>query len=423
MNMAPTTTQSPKPNGIQKTNAAPERERTPVAVLSDIIAQKRDALAAVASANLDADRLVKLSQAALSRTPDLAKCTPLSVVTALMRCSELGLEPNATLPQRRMWLVPRWNKKLGGLECIAQIDYRAEIQLARDTGLVEDVVADVVCANDSFTFERGNGDGSMTRFTHRPILFGDRGVVIGYYAAARLAMGALQFFPMSASEMDLFRDNYGPRNREGKLTGPWASERENERRAMGLKTVLHRLWNLLPAGKNEAALRLQERLAEETQQDLGAIDAEVVSPPPAPGGTRTADVKAKLAAKLGKAPAPDTHEGDVAALDAEASGAGEGPADAGPAAETSSGSAPTEDLEVKFGKNKGRMLSELEDGDVRYLIGRWEADLADPSKSKFHANAQRSIEIGRAILSARSAGAQPASTEPGSDGEASPFND
>lgn len=391
-----------KPQAIQKTET-----KAPVVVLADIIAQKRDALAAVAAKNLDADRLVKLAQAAVSRTPDLAKCSPLSVVTALMRCAELGLEPNATLAQRRMWLVPRWNKKIGGLECIAQIDYRAEIQLARDTGLVEDVVAEEVRKNDSFTFERGDGGESLTKFTHRPLLFGDRGEVIGYYAAAKMQGGAVQFFSMTAAEVEEFRDHYAPRNRDDQITGPWASPRENERRAMAKKTCLHRLWNLLPAGKNEAALRLQERLAEETQQDLGAIEAEVVSPPPGP--TRTADVKAKVAAKLGKPAAPATHEEEVAALNAEQPEDEAPPeADAETAAEVLA-PAPAEDLEVKFGKNKGKQLSECADSDIRWLVQKWEADLADPSKSRFHANAERSVAIGRAILESRSAGQSDAS--------------
>lgn len=285
-----------------------EHKKGSVVVLADIIAAKRDALAAVASANLDADRLVKLSQAAISRSPDLAKCTPLSVITALMRCSELGLEPNATLAQRRMWLVPRWNSKIGGLECIAQIDYRAEIQLARDTGLVLDVVAEEVRANDSFTLERSDEGTSLTKFTHRPVTFGDRGNVIGYYAAARLEGGAVPFFPMTFDEVEAFREHYAPRNRKQEITGPWASRRENERSAMAKKTCLHRLWNLLPAGKSEAARRLQERLAEETQQDLGVAEVEVTPPPSGP--TRTATVKAKLAAKAGQSapaeePAPE----------------------------------------------------------------------------------------------------------------------
>lgn len=84
-----------------------------------------------------------------------------------------------------------------------------------------------------------------------------------------------------------------------------------------------------------------------------------------------------------------------------------------------------EDLEVKFGRNKGKQLSECPDADVRYLIGRWESDLADPAKSRFHASAEHSIAIGRAILASRSS--PPPAAEPayssGPDGEASPFNE
>jgi recombination protein RecT len=285
---------------IQKADS----QKSAIATLAEVIAAKRDSLAAVAAANLDADRLVKLAQAAISRTPDLAECTQLSVITALMRCSELGLEPNATLPQRRMWLVPRWNSKIRAKECIAQIDYRAELQLARDTGLVTGVVADEVRANDAFSFERGDEGESLTKFSHKPLLFGDRGPVIGYYAAARLEGGEVHFLSMSKAEVEAFRDHYAPRNKEGRIIGPWASQKENEYAAMAKKTCLHRLWNLLPAGKNEAALRLQERLAEETEQSIGRVDVEV-SPPPA-GATRTEQVKGKIAAKLAPAPAPDT---------------------------------------------------------------------------------------------------------------------
>lgn len=61
----------------------------------------------------------------------------------------------------------------------------------------------------------------------------------------------------------------------------------------------------------------------------------------------------------------------------------------------------SDDVELKFGKSKGKHLSEVGDDDVRWYVGCWEKDLADPEKSKFHANSRKNIEIAQALLAAR----------------------
>ncbi len=163
------------------------------ASLAKTIESRSDAFKSVAGKNFSPERLIKLAQGALARTPDLAKCQPASVLVALMRCAELELEPDSAMPQRRMWLVPRWNAKIGGMECTYVMDYRAQIQKARETGMVSSVVASEVRKNDkwSLTF---NADGtSLAKFMFEPTPgFGDRGEVIGYFAAARLDGGEVQ---------------------------------------------------------------------------------------------------------------------------------------------------------------------------------------------------------------------------------------
>lgn len=94
---------------------------------------------------------------------------------------------------------------------------------------------------------------------------------------------------------------------------------------------------------------------------------------------------------------------------------------------------PTDDVELKFGnaKKAGKTkLSECNDAEIRWYVQCWTKDLEDPSKAKFHANSKRSIEIARAILSARSKaqGSSPptppsGAPSPGPDSEASPFNE
>ncbi len=238
-----------------------------IQALSTLIASKKEALKLVAGEHFTADRLVKLAQGALARKPDLAKCTPGSVLVCLMRCAELGLEPDSAMPQKRMWLVPRWNSELRALECTYVIDYRAKVQLARETGLVKSIVASEVCEQDIFEIEYDVDGTSIQKFRFAPGgeagVFSDRGTEIGYFAAARLEGGEVQVAFMSRRQTETFRDRHAPRKKSGELmNGPWLKDFT----PMAIKTVLNKLWNLLPAGSEKA---------EAFQQAVrGEIDAE-----------------------------------------------------------------------------------------------------------------------------------------------------
>jgi recombination protein RecT len=247
---------------IQRTD-----EKQATAHLAKLIESRREAFALVAGKHFNPDRLVKLAHGALARQPLLAKCTPPSLLVALMRCAELDLEPDSALPQRRMWLVPRWNKKISGYECTYIIDYRAQIQKARETGLVPSVIATEVRAKDRFTLRYDAEGTSITKFEFEPGadggIFSDRGEVVGYFAAARLEGGEVQIAAMSKKDAEAFRDKRAPTDRQGKLTGPWKGDFD----AMAVKSCLRKLWNLLPAGKTEAARQLQEQAAREAVID------------------------------------------------------------------------------------------------------------------------------------------------------------
>jgi hypothetical protein len=79
---------------------------------------------------------------------------------------------------------------------------------------------------------------------------------------------------------------------------------------------------------------------------------------------------------------------------------------------------PSDDVILKFGRGKDKKLSEVGDDDVRWYVGCWEKDLADPTKSKYHANSRRSIEIAQGILARRAN--EKAGTAAAPPGEAKP---
>lgn len=251
--------------------------------IGKLIEAKRDALALVAGKHFDADRLVKLGQAAITRNPKLALCNTATVLVCLMRAAELNLEPDAALPQRRIWLVPRKNKNLPeGMEATYVIDFRAKVQLARDTGLVPSITADVVYTKDKFTYRKSVDGESITKIEHEPDVFAEeRGDVRGYYAAARLAGGEVQAVVWSLAKMQRFRGRHASAG-----DGPWSSDFD----AMALKTMLNQLFNLLPAGESVQARRLQEISKEEEEVETtgrtvgtttgssGAVDLGITMP-------------------------------------------------------------------------------------------------------------------------------------------------
>jgi len=111
---------------------------------------------------------------AVLKNPQLHKCTPESIVGALLKCAEWGLLPGGD----NVYLIPRHNNKKPGrpLECNAQRGYQGLIDLVnRVTGA--EVEAHVVYENDEFDYQLGTN----AYLHHKPALK-DRGKAICAYA-------------------------------------------------------------------------------------------------------------------------------------------------------------------------------------------------------------------------------------------------
>jgi recombination protein RecT len=236
---------------------------------------------------------VKLAQAAVAKTPNLALCTAPSVLVTLMRCAELGLEPGS--PLGGMHLIPYKNKKTGKYECQGIIDYRGLIDLVRRSGDVSMLYAEVRYSKDKW--ERALGTDPHIR--HEPAEDEDRGDVVGFYAAAKLRSGEVQMAYMSLKEVQAIRN----RSRAGE-SGPWVTD-FNE---MGKKTVLRRICKQLPMSAEVKRQVADEELVDAGKpvpvdptvfQDLGIPPEEGVVDEPE---STASEVEKKLAA-MGEKPA------------------------------------------------------------------------------------------------------------------------
>ena len=93
-------------------------------------------------------RMTKVALAAAAKNPKLYECAPHTVALSLMHCAELQLEPSSVLGHA--YLIPRYSKQIGGQECTFLIGYAGYLELARRSGEVANIHADVVYAGEDF---------------------------------------------------------------------------------------------------------------------------------------------------------------------------------------------------------------------------------------------------------------------------------
>ncbi|MGH8789758.1 MAG: recombination protein RecT [Cupriavidus necator] len=228
---------------------------------------QKKAITDVLPKHVSADRLVGIALGALRTTPKLFECKVESLLSALVQCAQLGLEPNT--PLGHAYLIPFENRRKETVEVQIVLGYKGLIDLARRSGQVISIAAHEVCANDHFVYEYG----LYEKLEHRPPLTGDRGKVIAFYAVAKLRDGGHAFEVMSKEQIDAIRDasqNYAYAKDKGSTV--WAKHYVE----MGRKTVLRRIFKYLPVSiELQSAFDMDDKGSRaESQIEYGVIDGE-----------------------------------------------------------------------------------------------------------------------------------------------------
>lgn len=220
----------------------------------------RQQIAMVLPRHLTPERMVRVMLTQVRRNPKLLQCSQESVLEKLMTCSELGIEPDG----RRAHLIPY------GTECQLIIDYKGLAELARRSGEVRVIHADIVCENDEFVHGVNN---SGPYIDHKPAL-SDRGAVIGAYSLVVLKDGTVEHEYMTTDEIEAVRK----RSMAGQK-GPWVTDWPE----MAKKTVFrrHAKWLPLSAEFRDAVERdadqARDITSEVTSKTLGTSQAEALA--------------------------------------------------------------------------------------------------------------------------------------------------
>lgn len=209
---------------------------------------------------LTPERFTRMALSAISNTPELAGCTPMSFIAALMNAAQLGLEPNTPLGQA--YLIPYKNK--GTLECQFQLGYKGLIDLAYRTGQIQIIQAQAVREYDCFEYQYGLD----SRLVHRPGE-GERGEITFIYGLFRLSNGGYGFEVSSKVDMDAFAARYS--KSFGSKYSPWTECYED----MAKKTVIKRALKYAPISSDfQKALSMDETIKTELSVDMSEIRNE-----------------------------------------------------------------------------------------------------------------------------------------------------
>ena len=216
----------------------------------------RDEIAKALPKHLTPDRFIRVAVSALTRTPKLKECEPVSLFGAMLTLSQLGIEPDG----RRAHLIPFENRRRGCVECQLIIDYKGLAEMAMRSGVVSYLHADVVC--DADIFEENMGEIVAHKIDRRK----PRGEVYAAYAICKFKDGTAKAEVMSSEEIEAIRK----RSKAGN-SGPWITD-WNE---MAKKTVFRRLSKWLPLSPE---FRDAVEADEEPAAPIEVRPAKVVAP-------------------------------------------------------------------------------------------------------------------------------------------------
>ena len=238
------------------TTAIAKKEPTEIVGLLEV---NRGSILQALPKTIKADRFLRVCLNAISRNPDLQKCTAMSLYAGIMQSAQFGLEIGL---MNQAHLVPYWNSDKQCFEAQFQIGYLGLRDLGERYGDVEDGDAQAVYEKDLFDY----GQGDAPFLTHKPSKDQNRGQIVHFYCWAKPKDGKIKVAVMSKEEVEAHRDRFVRKKKDGTFGPAWTATFE----AMGLKTVIRRCYKFLARSPElREAIALDEMQEINIPQNLG----------------------------------------------------------------------------------------------------------------------------------------------------------
>lgn len=223
------------------------------------------ALRAALPKHVRLESFVRTGLAAMQNNPLIYDCSHESILHSIMNAAAYGLVPDGGALGHG-YLVPYWNTKGSRRDCKFIPGYRGLIKLARNSGEIADVWAEVVHEADMeppgmFKYELGL-DQSLEH--KRNDIAEDAGLLLYAYAVARFKDGEKRFVVMNRREVLAIKSKSASRTKSGEIYGPWV-DHEAE---MWKKTAVRRLSKMLPLSPD-----IQRAISDDNEDLTDTIDA------------------------------------------------------------------------------------------------------------------------------------------------------
>ncbi len=226
--------------------------------MKQILDRMKKEISAALPSMVSSERFQRVALTAFSSNPKLQECDPVSFIAAMMESAQLGLEPNTPIGQA--YLIP-YGKKVQ-----FQIGYKGLLELAQRSGKIKTLYAHEVRANDRFEVKYGLNQDLI----HEPLLKGDRGEVIAYYAVYHLDTGGHSFVFMTKDEVL----DHAKKFSKTFYNGPWQSDFD----AMAKKTVIKQLLKYAPLSiEMQKAVSSDETVKSQISDDMSLVNDETES--------------------------------------------------------------------------------------------------------------------------------------------------
>lgn len=231
-----------------------KQPKTVAMQLQDLLAANTKAITSLVPEHLTPERLMRIAVNCVAKTPALQKCTPTSLLRAVLAAAEVGLEPGGV--HGEFYLVPF------GTEVTPIIGYRGFAELVRRSGcILGSPRAVVVYEKDIFEVT----EGIEQTITHKRYLAGDPGPLKFVYSVVRMKDGTVSVEIMSKAEVDHIRTFSKTGSNP---SGMWALHYNEAAK----KTVFRRHVKWLPVSSEDNRL---EKAMELDNEDF--VDGEVVA--------------------------------------------------------------------------------------------------------------------------------------------------
>jgi len=229
-----------------------------VVTVYDFLEQKKDLIAKALPASITPDRLIGVFTMVLRSSPELAQCSQMSLISAVIQTVQLGLTPGNI---GHCYYIPFNNKQKDGSfqrEVQFVIGYKGIVELVNRCGKASLLSTEVVYENDAFKCELGLNP----ILSHQPT-DNDRGGIKGVYCIAKnLVANEKVFVYLTKADIDKVRASSKAAHSD---YSPWVKWYEE----MAKKTAVKRICKLLPLSvDDQARVATDETIKHDISDDM-----------------------------------------------------------------------------------------------------------------------------------------------------------